>query len=113
MVCILETIYDNYNIIGVLNVQRCKINISNTPKYKANCSLISIVFLFSLEKTMYRYLFKKVSSIIPKISNTELIALKSGGVSIDSDILKGKVNIQRLGSIHPMNDLEKKINSGI
>lgn len=36
-------------------------------------------------------LFEKVKSIIPKISDTELIALRSGTTSMDRDIFKGKV----------------------
>ena len=40
---------------------------------------------------MYRFLFRKIKSIIPKISETEIIALKSGGVGIDKDIFSGKV----------------------
>lgn len=40
---------------------------------------------------MYRYAFNKIQKIIPKISNTELIALKSGTTSIDRDIFKGAV----------------------
>lgn len=35
---------------------------------------------------MYKYLFRYVKSIIPKISDTEIIELKSGGVSIDREI---------------------------
>lgn len=41
---------------------------------------------------MYRVVFNRVKSIIPKISNTELIALESGTSSIDRDIFMGKVN---------------------
>ncbi len=41
---------------------------------------------------MYKHLFNRVKKIIPKISETEIIALKSGGVSIDREIFKGKVN---------------------
>lgn len=41
---------------------------------------------------MYRHIFNRVKSIIPKISETEIIALKSGGVSIDREIFKGRVN---------------------
>lgn len=41
---------------------------------------------------MYRFLFHRIKKIIPKISETEIIALKSGGVSIDRDIFKGKVD---------------------
>ena len=42
---------------------------------------------------MYRLLFKFVKNKIPKISETELIALRSGNTSIDRDILLGKVNL--------------------
>ena len=48
---------------------------------------------------MYRALFIRVKNIIPKISETELIALRSGGVSIDRDIFEGKVNRNKLGKI--------------
>jgi acyl-CoA dehydrogenase len=41
---------------------------------------------------IYKSLFSRVKSIIPKISETELIALRSGGVSIDRDIFSGKIN---------------------
>lgn len=41
---------------------------------------------------MYRSLFNRVKKIIPKITETEIIALKSGGVSIDREIFNGKVN---------------------
>ena len=40
---------------------------------------------------MRRLIFNKVKSIIPKISETEIIALKSGGTSIDKEIFTGKV----------------------
>ena len=40
---------------------------------------------------MYRTLFKFVKNKIPRISDTEMIALKSGNTSIDRDILKGKL----------------------
>ena len=45
---------------------------------------------------MYRFIFNRIKSIIPKISDTEIIALKSGGVSIDREIFKGKVNYNNL-----------------
>lgn len=32
---------------------------------------------------MYKYLFRNVKQIIPRISDTELIALKSGSTCID------------------------------
>ena len=40
---------------------------------------------------MIRYIFNSVKNIIPKVSDTELIALRSGSVSIDRDIMSGKV----------------------
>jgi acyl-CoA dehydrogenase len=40
---------------------------------------------------MYRYIFNQVRFIIPRISETELIALRSGGVSIDRQIFEGKL----------------------
>ena len=42
---------------------------------------------------MYRFIFNRIKNIIPKISETELIALRSGGVSIDKNIFEGKVNL--------------------
>jgi hypothetical protein len=45
---------------------------------------------------MYKHLFNRVKRIIPKISETEIIALKSGGVSIDREIFKGKINYENL-----------------
>ena len=40
---------------------------------------------------MYQKIFREVKKIVPKISNTELIALRSGGTHIDGDIFKGYV----------------------
>ena len=40
---------------------------------------------------MYRTFFKFVKNKIPRISDTEMIALKSGNTSTDRDILKGKL----------------------
>jgi hypothetical protein len=48
---------------------------------------------------MYSRLFNRVKKIIPKISETELIALRSGGVSIDRDIFSGKINYDKLKKI--------------
>ena len=44
----------------------------------------------------YRKVFNIVKSIIPKISETEIIALKSGGVSIDRELFNGKVDYNKL-----------------
>ena len=40
-----------------------------------------------------KLLFSRIKSIVPKVSPTELIALRSGTVSIDRDIFNGYVNI--------------------
>ena len=45
---------------------------------------------------MYKRVFNHVKRIIPKISDTEIIALKSGGTSIDRYIFEGKMNYQKL-----------------
>jgi hypothetical protein len=42
---------------------------------------------------MYRFIFSKVKSLIPKISETEMIALRSGSVSLDREIFNGRVNL--------------------
>jgi len=42
---------------------------------------------------MYRYIFNKVKNIIPKISETELIALRTGNVHCDRHIFNGELNI--------------------
>jgi len=45
---------------------------------------------------MYRTIFNKIKNIIPKISETEIIALKSGGTHIDGELFKGKINYKKL-----------------
>jgi acyl-CoA dehydrogenase len=45
---------------------------------------------------LYKTLFNSVKRIIPKISETEIIALKSGGVSIDRELFNGKVDYAKL-----------------
>ena len=45
---------------------------------------------------MCRKIFKTVKNIIPKISNTELIALRSGTASLDREIFSGKVDINAI-----------------
>lgn len=47
---------------------------------------------------MYSKLFSYVKSIVPRISNTELIALRSGTTSIDKMIFEGKVQIPSFDS---------------
>ena len=57
---------------------------------------------------MYKRIFNHVKRIIPKISETEIIALKSGGTSIDRYIFEGKMNYQTLFSPITQNSLSKK-----
>jgi len=57
---------------------------------------------------MYRRIFSHIKKIIPKISETEIIALKSGGTSIDRYIFQGKMNYQTLFSPIKKNILSKK-----
>tara|TARA_B100001121_G_scaffold309453_1_gene336354 strand:- start:16840 stop:18753 length:1914 start_codon:yes stop_codon:yes gene_type:complete len=45
---------------------------------------------------MYRRLFNFVKNKIPRISDTELIALRSGDTSIDRQILNGKVDFPKI-----------------
>lgn len=50
---------------------------------------------------MYRVIFEKVKRLVPRLSETELIALRSGGVYIDRDIFSGSVNVARVLSLRP------------
>ena len=45
---------------------------------------------------MYRFIFNHVKKIIPKISETEIIALKSGGTHIDRELFNGKMDYNKL-----------------
>ena len=61
----------------------------------------------------YRRAFNIVKGIIPKISETEIIALKSGGVSIDRELFNGKVDYSKLYkpfSHEAKQDMEKETN---
>lgn len=55
---------------------------------------------------MYRPIFNYVKSIVPRISETELIALRSGTTSIDRQIFNGKVTIPKFTTQYP--DSEKE-----
>jgi acyl-CoA dehydrogenase len=57
---------------------------------------------------MYKNIFNQVKRIIPKISETEIIALKSGGTSIDRYIFEGKMNYKELFSPIKKNVLSKQ-----
>ena len=48
-------------------------------------------------------IYNSIRSLIPKISNTELIALRSGNTSIDRQILNGSVSIPH--PVKPKNKL--------
>ena len=52
---------------------------------------------------MNKYFFNLVKKLIPKISQTELIALRSGTTSLDREIFQGKVNLSNIKP--PNNDL--------
>jgi len=45
---------------------------------------------------IYQKAFSIIKKILPKISETEIIALKSGGVSIDRELFNGKVDYNKL-----------------
>ena len=45
---------------------------------------------------LYKSIFNRVKKIIPKISETEIIALRSGGTSIDRELFSGKIDYKKL-----------------
>ena len=45
---------------------------------------------------MYRTIFNRIKKIIPKVSDTEIIALRSGGTGIDREIFQGQVNLKKI-----------------
>ena len=53
-------------------------------------------------------IFNYVKNIIPKISETELIALRSGTVSLDGDLFNGKVDLDKLKKIKTSQKFPKK-----
>jgi acyl-CoA dehydrogenase len=60
---------------------------------------------------MYSLILNRVKRIIPKISETELTALRSGGISIDGDIFRGKVDYAKLAKMSrpkPQNPMLEK-----
>ena len=44
---------------------------------------------------MYKLIFNQVKKIVPRISSTELIALRSGNTSIDRHILQGDIKFPK------------------
>jgi acyl-CoA dehydrogenase len=57
---------------------------------------------------MYRLLFNQSKKLIPRISETELIALLSGGTSIDREIFSGEVDISKIKKNTCINEFVKK-----
>ena len=56
---------------------------------------------------MYKFLLNRIKKIIPKVSSTELVALRSGGTHIDYDLFRGHVPAMRF------NEKPKKVSSEI
>ena len=59
---------------------------------------------------VYSRIFKTVKNIIPRISDTELIALRSGTTSIDRELFKGKVELPKYKSL-PTKFSQEKIDN--
>jgi acyl-CoA dehydrogenase len=62
---------------------------------------------------MYNLIFNTVKRIIPRISETEIIALKSGGTSIDRYIFEGKMDYKKLFAPIQKTHLSKKTDDDI
>jgi len=62
---------------------------------------------------VYRAIFNQIKRIIPKISDTELIALKSGGTSIDRYLFQGKMDYTYLFSPVIKQTIPKEMNEKI
>ena len=60
---------------------------------------------------MYKQLFNKCKSLLPRISETELIALKSGTASLDKQIFEGKVHYPKKLDIPYVFQDDSKINA--
>ena len=61
---------------------------------------------------MYPYLFRQIKKIIPPLSETERIALRSGGVDIDGQIFRGTVKKQYqlpLQRIHEVEHIQPNV----
>ena len=61
---------------------------------------------------MYRFIQSRVQKLIPKISETEKIALRSGGVHVDRDIFKGSVNVNQYvpqQTVHVLEDMRPNV----
>ena len=51
-----------------------------------------------MSKIISEYAFRTIKRILPRISSTEKAALNSGTVSIDGDIFKGYLDINKLSN---------------
>jgi acyl-CoA dehydrogenase len=51
---------------------------------------------------LYRRLLHRVKRMLPKISETEIIALKSGGVSVDRHLFEGRIDWSMLRGMAPV-----------
>ena len=60
---------------------------------------------------MYKQLFQKCKSLLPRISETELLALKSGTTSLDRQIFEGKVFYPKKNEITPYFQDDTKIHN--
>lgn len=73
---------------------------------------ISNNFQIRSSSYLYKFIFNRVKKIIPKISETEIIALRSGGTSIDRELFTGKIDYKKLYSplstIHTTPDIMNK-----
>jgi acyl-CoA dehydrogenase len=59
---------------------------------------------------LHRSIFNRIKKIIPKISETEIIALKSGGTSIDRELFQGRINYNKFLTPIKKNNHNENIN---
>lgn len=58
---------------------------------------------------MYRFIFNKVRNIVPRISETELIALRTGNTHMDRQIFEGHVNLPSRIDNHKKSNFDEKL----
>lgn len=58
--------------------------------------------MYVVKNRIYRYIFQNIKRIVPKLSDTELIALRSGGYFIDREIFSGKVDKHKIFADKPL-----------
>ena len=59
----------------------------------------------------YKGFFNKVKSIVPQISETELIALRTGNTHLDAQIFKGSVSLPSVVQREELNFNPQKIDN--